>query len=148
MISPAASLRIIFIVPSTHYSSCVDSSVKDIFFYYLIGTEIRFLNYLFTMDESSDTTTEMDKLSATVVKVFVVDSEGIPIVPASLITANDSQLDESLNDDHISYISLTVEDNQFQSIRVEDRVWNSRMQDEGCEKSKLPKKTYMQSIIP
>ena len=43
------------------------------------------------MDQSSDTDTEMDKLSATVVKVVAVNSEGIPIVPAPLITATDSQ---------------------------------------------------------
>ena len=45
-------------------------------------------------------------------------------------------------------IPLTVEADQFQPVRVEERVWYSRMQDEGCEKSKLPKKTYLQSTIP
>ena len=56
----------------------------------------------------------MDKLSATVVKIVAVNSEGIPIVPVPLITATDSWLDESPNDDHTTNdIPLTVEDDQF-----------------------------------
>ena len=41
-----------------------------------------------------------------------------------------------------------VELDQYQLIRVEERLWSSHLQDEGCEKAKLPKKTYMQSTIP
>jgi len=148
--SPSTSLRIPFLVPTTHSSSCVDSSVKDIFFDSPIGTEIRFFNnQLFTMDESSDTDTEMDELSATIVNVVVADSEDNPIAPAPLIIATNSQIDESLDDDPTTNdIPLTVKADQFHPVRVEERVWYSRMHDEGCEKSKLPKKTYLQSTIP
>ena len=131
--SPFSSTRTLLLVPVTHYSSCVDPSVKDIFLNSLIGTEICYRNkQLFTMEDSSDSDTHVDELSATSVNVVVIDTQSAPVVTASTSIATDTLI---TND-----VSPLVEPDQYQPIRVEERLWNTRMQDEGCEKAKLPKK--------
>ena len=37
---------------------------------------------------------------------------------------------------------------EFMAIRIEDRLWQQRIQDEGCVKKDLPKRTYLSSNIP
>ena len=140
--SPFASSHTLLLVPATHYSLCFDPSVKDIFINYLIGTEICYRNkQLFTMENSSDSDTDVDELSATFVNVVVVDSQDTPVGAASTSTATGLQLNPSQNDTIITNdVPPQVEPDQYQLIRLDERLWNTRMQDEGCEKAKLPKK--------
>ena len=84
------------------------------------------------MEDSSDSNTHVDELSATSVNVVVIDTQAAPVVAASTSIVADTRI---TND-----VSPLVEPDQYQPIRVEERLWNTRMQDEGCEKTKLPKK--------
>ena len=64
--------------------------------------------------------------------VVVIDTQASPVVAAYTSIATNTPI---TND-----VSLLVEPDQYQPTRVEERLWNTRMQDEGCEKTKLQKK--------
>ena len=56
--------------------------------------------------------------------------------------------DRSDIDHHTTTSIVPIGDEEYSTVRIQDDLWNQRIQDIGCTKDLLPLKTYKRSQIP